>query len=349
MTVPVRIAISLGDPAGIGTEVTLKALQHPRLRRRVAPVLFGDLTVARETVDRLRLKMRFLPATAVDDPHGAIPLVEVATLPAGARRPGRPSRAGGEAAFQAIVAAVRSVQGGHTAAVVTAPISKANIVAAGHEFAGHTELLTELSKAPCVRMMMAGPRLRVVLVTTHVALRKVPSLLTPGRIGDTITLTQQTLRTRFGIRRPRIAVCGLNPHAGEAGLFGQEDERVIRPAVQQARRRGVQAIGPLPADSVFAHAVDGRYDAVVCMYHDQGLAPFKLLHFRDGVNVTLGLPFVRTSPDHGTAYDIAGRGVADPSSMIAAIELAMKLARPAGHTGAALRRRGSASGGSHAH
>jgi 4-hydroxy-L-threonine phosphate dehydrogenase PdxA len=155
----------------------------------------------------------------------------------------------------------------------------------------------------------------------------VPRLLTRKLVLDTITTTDEALRHRFGVRRPRLAVCGLNPHAGEDGLFGREDQRVIAPAVADARRRRIDAVGPLPADTIFAHALRGEYHAVVCMYHDQGLAPFKLIHFEDGVNVTLGLPFVRTSPDHGTAFDIAGKGKADPSSMIAAVALAARLAR----------------------
>jgi 4-hydroxythreonine-4-phosphate dehydrogenase len=176
-------------------------------------------------------------------------------------------------------------------------------------------------------MMMAGPRLRVVLVTIHLALADVPRRLTRDGVQQTIEITARALRQQFGIRAPRIAVCGLNPHAGEHGLFGDEEDRIIAPAVRAAHRHA-KVVGPLAADSVFAHAVEGRYDAVVCMYHDQGLAPFKLLHFADGVNVTLGLPFVRTSPDHGTAFDIAGTGKADPRSMIAALLLAAQTARP---------------------
>ena len=224
MTQPLRIAISLGDPAGIGAEVTLKALRHPRVRRRISPVLFGDLAVAHETVQRLGLPLAITTADA-RGARGAIPLVAISALPAAARIPGRPSRAGGESAYQAIIAAVRAVQRGEAVALVTAPINKANIVAAGHHFSGHTELLTELSGASHVRMMMAGPRLRVVLVTTHVALRRVASLLTPELVSRTIAVTQHALRERFGITRPQIAVCGLNPHAGENGLFGREDQQ----------------------------------------------------------------------------------------------------------------------------
>jgi 4-hydroxythreonine-4-phosphate dehydrogenase len=165
-----------------------------------------------------------------------------------------------------------------------------------------------------------------VLVTTHLALAAVPRRLTPATVRETIAMTARALRTQFGLPRPRIAVTGLNPHAGEHGRFGDEEARIIAPAVRAARRGGIDAIGPLAADTVFARAVDGTYDAVVCMYHDQGLGPFKLLHFADGVNVTLGLPFVRTSPDHGTAFDIAGRGQADARSMVAALRLAARLA-----------------------
>jgi 4-hydroxythreonine-4-phosphate dehydrogenase len=181
-------------------------------------------------------------------------------------------------------------------------------------------------------MMMVGDRLRVVLVTTHVSIARLPKTLSRRLVLETIILTHQTLKERFGLPRPRIAVTGLNPHAGESGLFGDEETRLIAPAVRDAARKQIRVSGPLAADSVFPRAVAGAFDAVVCMYHDQGLAPFKLLHFADGVNFTAGLPFVRTSPDHGTAYDIAGRGKADPSSMVAALVLAAKLTNKASRT-----------------
>jgi len=325
------VAVSMGDPAGIGPEVTLRAIASPSLRRRIAPILVGDLGVLRETADRLRLRLDFHlreeHPVGARHPRGSLPVEVVSALPPRARRPGRPVPEGGDAAFRAVLAAVALVRAGVAGALTTAPISKANLHAAGHRVPGHTELLAQLSRARTVRMMMAARDLRVVLATTHVALGDVPRLLTRRVVLDTIDLTHAELRARFGLTRPRIAVCGLNPHAGEGGLFGKEDERSVRPAVESARRRRIDARGPLPADTVFAHAVGGAYDAVVCMYHDQGLAPFKLIHFTDGVNVTLGLPFVRTSPDHGTAFDIAGRGVADPRSMIAALELAARLGR----------------------
>jgi len=317
------VAISMGDPAGIGPEVALRAITSATVRRRLIPILVGDLGVFRETAKRLELPLSFVVRPA--STRGTA--VEVTSLLAPAeRRPARPTPAGGEAAYRAILGAVGLVRSGVAAAMVTAPISKANLHAAGHDVPGHTELLAQQARAKRVRMMMAAPDLRVVLATTHVAIADLPKLLTRRLVLDTLVTTAEALKRQFGVRRPHLAVCGLNPHAGEGGLFGTEDERVIRPAVAEARRRRIDAVGPLPADTVFAHAVRGTYDAVVCMYHDQGLAPFKLIHFADGVNVTLGLPFVRTSPDHGTAFDIAGRGKADASSMIAATLLAASLA-----------------------
>ena len=251
---------------------------------------------------------------------------EVATLPARQRRPGHPTLAGGRAAHAAIVEALRLVREGAADALTTAPICKANLVAAGIKVSGHTELLAQLCGGVPVRMMMIGDILRVALVTTHLALREVPDAFDAADVLTTIRIADRALRERFRFRRPRLGVAGLNPHAGEQGVFGDEDIRVIAPAVRRARRLGIDARGPLAADSLFPLARTGHFDAVVCMYHDQGLAPFKLLHFADGVNFTAGLPVVRTSPDHGTAHDIAGRGRADPSSMIAALRMAAQLA-----------------------
>lgn len=329
-TAPTRVplAISMGDPGGIGPEVTLKALATRAVRAAVDPILVGDRAVWEETARRLGLPLVFSPTGRPR--HCAV--VETSALPAPHRQPGLAhSRADaarrGEAAYRAILEAARLVQAGEAAAMVTAPISKAHLAAAGHDFPGHTELLAALCNVP-VHMMMAGPRLRVVLVTTHVAVAELPRRITRDAVLDTIVATGESLRQHFGISAPRIAVTGLNPHAGENGLFGTEEVRVITPAVRTARRRHFDVVGPLAADGVFAHAVNGDYDAVVCMYHDQGLGPFKLLHFADGVNFTVGLPFVRTSPDHGTAFDLAGTGQADPRSMIAALQLAAHLAAP---------------------
>jgi 4-hydroxythreonine-4-phosphate dehydrogenase len=332
----VRLAITMGDPAGIGPEVVLKAITSPALAGRVEPILVGDLAVWQETARRLGLGGLVLGTAPREvgrlrEPR-ALRVVATSTVPARYRVPGVPAgpaaaKACGAAAFAAILEAVRLVQAGDAAGVVTAPISKANVVAAGHDFPGHTELLAALAGGVPVRMMMAGPRLRVVLVTTHVRLAEVPRCVTRDAVLETITITDRGLRERFGVAAPRIAVTGLNPHAGEQGVFGDEESRTILPAVRAARRRGITVTEPLAADGLFAQAADGAYDAIVCMYHDQGLAPFKLLHFADGVNVTLGLPFVRTSPDHGTAFGIAGTGRADPRSMIAALQMAAEAAR----------------------
>lgn len=323
-----RVVVSMGDPTGIGPEVTLAALRRGGLRRVLTPILVGDLGVYADTAARLGMKTRFVawqpPAPL---PRGGVPVRVISELTARGRRPGRPTDAAGRAAYAAILEAVGLVQAGQADALATAPINKANLAAAGLVATGHTELLAELAGGVAVRMMMAGPRLRVVLVTTHLALSAVPKAIRTAGVLDTLRIADRALRQRFGLRRPRLAVAGLNPHAGDQGLFGDEEQRTIAPAVAAARRAGIDARGPLAADSAFPLALEGQYDAVVCMYHDQGLAPFKLLHFADGVNVTLGLPFVRTSPDHGTAYDIAGRGVADWRSMSAALHLAAALCR----------------------
>lgn len=324
-----RVAVSMGDPTGIGPEVTLAALRRRDTGRILQPILVGDLGVFADAARRLRAPLRFAawepPAPL---PRGAIAVREVAALPARQRRPGRPSLAGGRAAHAAIVEALRLVRDGAADALTTAPICKANLVAAGIAVGGHTELLAALCGGVPVRMMMIGDVLRVALVTTHLALRAVPDAFDAADVLATIRIAERALRERFRIRRPRVGVAGLNPHAGEQGLFGDEDARLIAPAVRRARRLGIDARGPLAADGLFPLARAGHFDAVVCMYHDQGLAPFKLLHFADGVNFTAGLPVVRTSPDHGTAHDIAGRGRADPSSMAAALRMAARLASP---------------------
>jgi 4-hydroxythreonine-4-phosphate dehydrogenase len=212
-------------------------------------------------------------------------------------------------------------------AIATAPISKHSLIDAGHDYPGHTELLAELSRAPECRMMLIGAKLRVVPVTGHIALAKVPRSLTRENIQITLELAERSLKQHFAIRRPRIAVAALNPHGGEQGIFGEEEIEIIAPAVKAARKNGLGVFGPFPADSLFHHAARGDYDAVVCMYHDQGLIPLKLHHFYGGVALTLGPPFIRTSVDHGTAYDIAGKGKADETSMKEAILLAARLAR----------------------
>jgi 4-hydroxythreonine-4-phosphate dehydrogenase len=331
------LGITLGDPAGVGAEVTLKALAHPRLRK-VPALIVGDVETVRETARRLRIACDVVPCSEGDVRAGhvaspgrtrrrAIPVVTASRLGPSARRPGRPSVAGGRAAYRYIETAARLALADAITGIVTAPINKAWVTRAGFPISGHTELLQQLTGARDVRMMLAGSRLRVVLVTMHLALAQVPQAIRRRDVARTIAIAAAHLRRYHRLPRPRIAVAGLNPHAGEDGLFGKEEGRVITPAIAEARRAGVLASGPHPADSLFFQAVDGKYDAVIAMYHDQGLIPLKLLHFHDAVNVTLGLPIIRTSPDHGTAYDIAGTGKADPGSMIEAIALAQAMSR----------------------
>jgi 4-hydroxythreonine-4-phosphate dehydrogenase len=283
-----RIAITVGDPSGIGPEIAARAAADSTVLEVCDPIVYA--------------------------PPDGRPF-----------RPGVLSADAGRAAHDLIVRAVGDAQRGEVAAVATAPINKEAFRLAGLPWAGHTDLLAHLTGAREVAMMFYSDALRVVLATVHVALADVPRLLTRTLMESTIALTAREL-PRFGIEAPRIAVAGLNPHAGEHGLFGCEEERVIAPAIAACRERGIDVSGPFPADTLFVRAARGEFDVVVACYHDQGLIPVKLAAFGRAVNVTLGLPIVRTSVDHGTAFDIAGKGVADPGSMIAAVHLAAKLA-----------------------
>jgi len=258
--------------------------------------------------------------------YGTIDLVPLSTLRGDLIIPGKPVVEGGQALVKYIIKAVEMARLGQIAAMVTCPINKALMHGAGYHFEGHTQLIAHLTHTRDYVMMLAGDRLRVALVTIHCALIDVPANLDENKIYRTITITSKALQEDFGLERPRLAVAALNPHAGESGLFGSEEEEIIKPAVERARREGLQVEGPLPADSLFYKAASGQFDVIVCMYHDQGLIPLKLLHFSDGVNITLGLPIVRTSVDHGTAYDIAGTGTADSSSLKAAIRMAVNMA-----------------------
>lgn len=334
-----RLAITMGDPAGIGPEVVVKALTRARRPASARFLLVGVPEVFAEAAAALdfpvRLRLCRSPEELKQIRQGEWPIWPVEGSPALRELcPGRPlaphvRAACGEASYRAVCQAVELVQNGVVQGVVTAPIAKQHWELAGHHVPGHTELLAQLAGKVPVRMMLEGRRLRVVLLTTHLPLREVSRHLSAELVEETIRLVDRALRTQFALPSPRLAVAALNPHAGEGGLFGHEDDELLRPAVERARQSGLNVVGPLPADTVYYHAASGAYDAVLAPYHDQALAPFKLLHFRDGVNVTIGLPFVRTSPDHGTAFDIAGRGKADPTSMAAAISLAAHLARQA--------------------
>ena len=283
-----RVAITCGDPAGIGPEIAQKAANDPRVRDICEPIVYGP--------------------------------------PAGARyTPGELSAEAGRAAYDTLCEAVKDAQSGVVAAVATAPVNKLAFARAGLPWKGHTDLLAHLTGSPRVAMMFWSEPLKVVLATIHIPLASVTSALTRELVDDIIDLSSREL-PRFGIAQPRLAVAGLNPHAGEDGLLGHEEAKVLRPAIEAAQKRGIHIDGPFPGDTVFGRAVRGEFDAVIACYHDQGLIPVKLLAFGRAVNVTLGLPIIRTSVDHGTAFDIAGKNVADPSSMIEATLLAARLA-----------------------
>lgn len=327
---PKPILITMGDPTGIGPELILRTLLAGNLPE--APLLVaGDAAVLLQQAQHLYPEPR-LDQADNDQLILSLGEHELRIQPLSRLEPARlvtgsPDRHCGEAMVAYIDWAAAECLAGRAAALVTCPINKAAINAAGCNFPGHTELLAERSGAEQVVMMLAGSRLRVSLVTTHAALSEVPRKLNEEKILSTIRVTDQALREQFGIASPRIAVLALNPHSGESGLFGNEEEQVIAPAIEQANRQGIMASGPHSADTLFYFAARGDYDAVVCMYHDQGLIPLKLLHFDDAVNVSLGLPIVRTSVDHGTAYDLVGSGRASIASLQAAIRMADRMSR----------------------
>jgi 4-hydroxythreonine-4-phosphate dehydrogenase len=283
-----RIAITSGDPAGIGPEIARKAADDPRVRKVCEPIVYGP--------------------------------------PAGSTfKPGELSADAGRAAYETLCSAVGDARAGVVAAIATAPVNKLAFARAGLPWKGHTDLLAHLTGSTRVAMMFWSEPLKVVLATIHIPLASVTNALTRELMDDIIELSAREL-PRFGLEKPRLAVAGLNPHAGEEGLLGHEERKVLRPAIETAQKRGIRIDGPFPGDTVFGRAVRGEFDAVIACYHDQGLIPVKLLAFGRAVNVTLGLPIIRTSVDHGTAFDIAGKNVADPSSMIEATLLAAKLA-----------------------
>jgi 4-hydroxythreonine-4-phosphate dehydrogenase len=304
-----RLVVSSGDPAGIGPEVTIKALAQPEVTELADATVTGDPALLARTARDLDLP---------------VPEIEPAGDAAGVE-PGRLSAAAGRAAVAAIERAVALIQSGKADALVTAPINKEALRLAGFSWPGHTELLAELTGSKDVRMLLTAGNLRVVHVTTHRSLRSAIEAVKRERVLRTIELTAAA-GASLGIERPRVGVAGLNPHAGEGGLFGDEEEREIRPAVDEARSQGIDVTGPWPADTLFWRAANGAFDLVIAMYHDQGHVPVKLSGFDEGVNVTLGLPIVRTSVDHGTAFDIAGKGVARWQSMAAAIRMAAVIA-----------------------
>jgi 4-hydroxythreonine-4-phosphate dehydrogenase len=316
------LAVTLGDPAGVGTEITIGAWQR---RNELPPFFLLD------DPDRVRVLADATPVVAISAPDETFEAFErgLPVLPHPVPAPvrsGVPNPANAEATISAIERAVAFALAGDIAGVVTNPINKKALQdGAGFAHPGHTEFLAGLAGVDRTVMMLAAPGLRVVPVTIHIPLADVPDALTRKALMETLEITHSALQQDFGMASPRIAVAGLNHHAGEGGAMGKEEIALISPALDEMRDAGLQISGPLPADTMFHPAARERYDVAVCMYHDQALVPLKMLDFARGVNVTLGLPFVRTSPDHGTAYDIAGKGIADPSSMIEAIGMAGEL------------------------
>jgi 4-hydroxythreonine-4-phosphate dehydrogenase len=328
-----RVVITMGDPAGIGPEVIVKALSDEQLNQLARFIIVGDHRLFVRACELASKSVRVLPlnpdpVTNFSDPAfhpDALNIMDAA--PVSKRLVwGKPSPEGGRAAAQAIEVATKMVLNGEADALVTAPISKQALQMAGVPYAGHTEFLAALCGVSETRLMLVCDELKVVHATGHMSLRKAIDNLTTERIVKTVELSLPTMHL-LGYERPRIAIAAINPHAGEGGMFGDEDERIVRPAVEKLRGEGYEVFGPIPADSVFWRARNGEFDLVVALYHDQGHIPVKVLAFDRGVNVTVGLPIIRTSPDHGVAFDIAWQNKAQATSMRAAIELAVRMAR----------------------
>ena len=317
------LAITMGDPGGIGPEIILKTFHQQKLNPRTSYVIFGSLAPFKKMLVRFRPRLPFeiLPAW---NPKLLKPgrLFFVNTTSESGFDPGRVSKRNAHLAFLALEAAAKAAVAGEVQAIVTAPIHKTAMRLMDRKFLGHTEYLAAAAKVKSFAMMFVSKRLKVTLVTIHVPIKKVSELITRDRVFEKIRLTHEFLKKYFPLKHPKMAVTALNPHGKETGT---EDEAEIRPAVEKAQKSGIHAVGPLSADQLFYDAYEGRFDAVVSMYHDQALGPFKMIAFKEGVNVTLGLPFIRTSPDHGTAFDIAYKGKADPSSFLSALRLAEQL------------------------
>ncbi len=331
------LALTQGDPAGIGPDITLAAWLR-RGELDLPPFLFlGDAAVLAARASQLGLTVPLAtadPANACNIFPDALPILPIeAGMDVIA---GQPHVATAKGTIAAIETAVSLSMSGRTSAVVTNPIAKSVLYDAGFSFPGHTEFLADLAtratgKPVMPVMLLAGPKLRAIPVTIHIPLKAVPEALTSDLIAETCRITDHDLRVRFGISKPRLAVAGLNPHAGENGALGKEDDEIVRPAIDRLRSEGIDAFGPLPADTMFHDDARRRYDVAICMYHDQALIPAKALGFDDSVNVTLGLPFVRTSPDHGTAFGIAGKGIAKEDSLVAALKLASEISSKTGN------------------
>lgn len=323
------LAITLGDPAGVGPEVILKALQHAEVYAAARPLVVGDARIlarAAAWVGGASLDVEVVTSPAAGSyVPGTMTILDMQNANPGVIAPGRISADAGKAAVEYVFAACDLALAGEVDAVVTAPLNKEAMHLGGYKYPGHTELLTERTQAQKVSMLLVGPSLRVVHVSTHVSLQEAIRRVTRQRVREVIEIAQDSCRA-LGIAQPRIAIAGLNPHASEGGLFGNEEALEVVPAIADARADGLNVSDPMPPDTIFLRATQGEFDIVVAMYHDQGHIPMKLLAFDSGVNVSMGLPIIRTSVDHGTAFDIAGTGKARPESMLAAIEVAVQMA-----------------------
>ena len=328
-----RIVVTMGDPCGVGPEVIVKALASAEIHKECIPVVVGDPRAIQRAAElvggapTIRTVRSLSEAVDTPDPEPLIRLLPASDLSPSDICWGKPSREACLAVVRYIETAARLVLNGEAQAVCTCPLHKAALQKHGFPFPGHTEFLQDLTKSPDVVMMLAGPRLRVSLATIHTSLASVPPLLTRELLTRTIQITGEALLTDFGLDPARIAVAGLNPHAGEEGRFGREEIELIGPVVAGFQTGPFTVSGPYPPDTLFCRAYEGEFDAVVAMYHDQGLIPIKLVHFHDAVNISLGLPIIRTSVDHGTAYDLAGTGKAHAGSLTAAVLLAASMAR----------------------
>lgn len=334
---PAPLAITLGDPAGIGPEVILGAWLRLRAERRAPPAfVVGGPELLRACAQGLGIDCPIVPiADPTEAAFASAVGLPVLALLDGPWHPARPSPDGARLALASLRWATQCALAGAAAGVVTAPVSKGALAAIGWDYPGQTEFLADACGAPYrdAVMMLAGPSLRTVPLTVHVALSEVPALLSPDLIAHKARIVAAGLARDFGLARPRLAIAALNPHAGEGGQFGDEEARIIAPAIAALQAEGIDVFGPVPGDALFTPRARGSYDAALCMYHDQALIPLKALEFDEGVNVTLGLPIIRTSPDHGTAFGIAGKGLADPGAMAAAIVMAAQMAasRAAAH------------------
>ena len=328
----VVIGITMGDPTGIGPEIVIKALLDRSIREKVFPVVFGDKGVlARVAQDIGITDVRFREIASIDSVRNAeigkreILVKSISNLKMTKLRYGRPDRNCGRAMVNYVKEAVDAAMVGYIDAIVTAPINKEAINEAGFRYGGHTDMIADFTGTKEFTMMFISKHFKVSLVTIHVPLKDVSMRITPQRIYKVGLLTWKTLRQYFGLKNPKIGVCGLNPHAGEGGIFGDEEKDLIYPGIVSMRSKGIDAEGPLSPDSAFWRAYNKEFDAIIAMYHDQGLIPVKLIDFDNAVNVTIGIPIIRTSPGHGTAYNIAGQGKANPEPMKAAIELAYQM------------------------